>query len=472
MSVNSGAAGMLTPVHIYLIWYGAWTSSVVDETVQRLVPILIKGLNDSAISSIWQTYNSNYGHPDGDIQLVSSFSDTPGLHGNFLGDAQSQSEISELIYAGVFPNDINGVYVILPHSGVTVEDENGTAYCNGMCGYNYSAIINGTNKLKYIVVPENTGSCTACQWGFTTPNTASCSDLSGQIDLQLTALEHELSEIITDPDESNGWYNSSTAPVTQMADFCVTSSREQMAGGWYSLAASDCPYFVAQGNAFLNGTDFLLQMLRVNQNNGQYGYCTNSYGGPFSNQNFGFSWSPTFPQDWAPGNYKGECQPGQPLIGLSAVTTSPGQAHSVFCDTGVDWSHGGETLDYPSPFGQSDLCHLVPFDGLDGFENNYNVNGNWDPGYYVDQCNQSEFAAGASQSTAGRVNGLLCCPGTNGGVTARSCAREIIGQSPIPTADWDYGSFKAQCQSPGQYVAGVSANTTTGSPHAILCCDP
>jgi hypothetical protein len=36
---------------------------------------------------------------------------------------------------------------------------------------------------------------------------------------------------------------------------------------------------------------------------------------------------------------------------------------------------------------------------------------------------------------------------------------------------WDYGYYKAQ-GNVGQYVAGVSAVTSTGAPRAILCSYP
>jgi hypothetical protein len=475
MPVNSGAAGMLRPVNIYPIWYGNWTFDGIDLAIQQLVPTLIQGLNDSAISSILQTYNSNYGHPNGQIVLKMETWDGPGLHGNFMGDVEAQNEISQLITAGQVPNDIDGVYVLLPHSDVTVVDNTGAKYCQGNCGYNYSAIINDTRKLKYVVVPEASSACSTCRYNFLTPNIAGGLDLNGQIDLQLSVLVHELAEVITDPDGTNGWFDNNNPPNTQMADFCGKVPNGSYAiGAWYNVQSAGCPFWScpAKANAFLNGTDFLIPLLRVNGDNGQTGYCANSYGGPFWGQNFGYSWSPAWPTDWSPNNYKGECQNGQPLIGLSKYTSWPNHAHDVFCDTNADWSHGRALSDF-NLFQQSDQCHTSPFDGLYGFTNNYNVNGNWDPGYYVDQCNQNEFAAGVSQSVSGRTNGLLCCPGTgSSGVSANGCVREILGQSPIPTADWDYGFSKAQCQNRLQYVAGVSADPSTGAPHAILCCNP
>jgi hypothetical protein len=460
MPDGNGDAGMLGTVNVYLIWMGNWTSSAIDQATQTLVPTFVQGLNDSAYSAIWATYNSNWGAPSGKVQLGQHFID-PYEWGGQLNDNDAQDEILWVISNGI-KNDINGVYVLLPHSEIQVAPptQDG-AYCTSVCAYNANQSLDGTNNIKYVVLPQNTN-CGGCQWGFETPNTAGGQDTKGRIDGEISLLAHELSEAITDPNAPYGWYNGNSGFNTQIADYCQGTGLTAE-GAWYNVGA-------ARANAHLNGNDFLIQALRANESNGQWGYCANDYGGLFWKQDFGFSWNPV-PSDWSPNSYKGECQRGQPLIGLSIFTANgnraSGPAHTVLCDTGSNWTKGTPT--YFNSFEQSRACYFRAFDP--GDNRGYTGQGDWDYGFYKAQCGTSEFVAGISQSQAGVTNGILCCPGSIHSQDA--CEAEVIGASPIPATDWDWGYLKAQCQTPGQYVAGVSAipgGNNAGTPHAILCC--
>jgi hypothetical protein len=212
-----------------------------------------------------------------------------------------------------------------------------------------------------------------------------------------------------------------------------------------------------------------VQSLRVNNDNGSVGYCVNNYGGVFWGQNFGWDWSPV--GDWAGGAYKGECQSGEPLIGISEYTASPNQGHAVLCASGV--AETPTTTKFRpnfAAFPQNSSCSPLSFDGRGGILNNYGTHGNWDPGSYVGECAPGSFVAGVSQSTSGRLQSLLCCPG-NGLPEVATATKEAM-PSNVPGIDWDYTYWKAQCQTAGQYIIGVSATPNTGATHAILCATP
>jgi hypothetical protein len=472
MTTNGGFP-MVTTVNVYLIWYGEWSKTGADAAYQSLVPTLIEGLNDSAYSSVLRGYGAT-----GIIKLGKQIwingggglTDDPGSNVGPPYVSTVQSTISQAITSNSLPNDINGVYLLLTHNDVNPSWTNdGLNYAfyppqfpwqipgtpGYVCGYNDDRPLAGTHNIKFDVIPQNSQAINGCQWGFQTPNTIGGTDLTGKLDYYLSIVAHELFESITDPQEEagKGWWSSSS-PHQQISDLC-----QNQVGAEYATSSG------APANEFLNGHDFLIQPTRPNANNG---YCANNSGGPiWPGTNFGFSWSPV--GDWSPGNLKGECESGQPLAGISTydgqIIPSGGPTHAVYCNS--DFSKDS------SKFAQSSSCHLVPFDGLDGVAGDNRGDSDdgwdWDPGYYKGECAANEFVAGVSQSTKGLMNGLLCCPGS---VTHGGCITQFFNST--LGVDWDYGMAKAQCQSSGQYIAGVSVippgYNDSGTPNRILCC--
>jgi hypothetical protein len=467
--VNNGPV-MTGTVNVYVIFYGAWNTTI-DGTIAGLIPSLIQDLNDSSYSAVAATYTSPSGPVSGLLHYGGAVYDTGEHLGKTLSDTSAnssiQSEIGWTITNRFFPEDANGLYLLLPFSDVTVNSQCGYLCGGGEselacgCNSNSTTIVSGVN-IKYAVVGDTNSSNCACRWGYHTANDAQGEDLNGVVDAELSAIAHEIFERITDPEQTTGWWSSSTNPNTQMADFCAWEGDP-----WTNVYdPPDNPTAVANFRGRSN--DFYLQPLRVNSSGGAFGYCSTTYGGVFWDQNYGMSWSPV--GDWSYDNYKGECESGQPLTGISESSSSPNTGHAVYCGNGPT----------SSLFGQSNQCIVSVFDGLGGTLDNYGEHGNWDPGYYVDECAPGYFAAGVSQSQGGRVNALLCCPGTGAGIRSTSCVKETAPSS-IPGIDWDRGFWKAQCPVTSQtnlgiesmqYVVGVSATPSTGGMHAIYCCSP
>lgn len=177
----------------------------------------------------------------------------------------------------------------------------------------------------------------------------------------------------------------------------------------------------------------------------------------FWDLNYGFNWSPTNPADWDKYNYKGECQVGQPVTGVSRVTSGV-ESMTVLCGPTTEATSGC----YFRALGTGNQCD--------------NDNGvDWDKHYYKDECCADEFVSGVAQSTSGDLSGVLCCPGS---VTHQSCVPEVFystNSTDFQWPDWSYGNYKGQCKS-GQYVAGISSPSsgygTIGAAHALWCCGP
>ncbi len=185
----------------------------------------------------------------------------------------------------------------------------------------------------------------------------------------------------------------------------------------------------------------------------------------FWGQNYGFlQWAPPSIGDWANGSYKGECglstSSGEPVAGVTSYQTGAHQAHAVLC---------GDTSFSVTP----SSCYARVFDPGD----NRGSTGDWDPGFYKADCRNNEYVSGVAQNGSGKMSTILCCPST---VSHASCNTQIFYQQNSPaftssgSGDFDWGYGKGVCPT-GQYVAGISAiatGSTTGAPHAILCCQP
>jgi hypothetical protein len=460
-------------VTVYTLFYGSnFQNGGIDGYTALDIEALVFALSQSSAEATIGTYTNvtslNF------TSVVDAYSQGHVLVDDGTANDGVSNAIQAQITSGQWPADPNGVYMLVPDQTVTLSGGNITACPSNApptgtcaCGWNNVYSDSGGPSIKYGVV-INSSITPACAYGsaFATPNNANGQDTNGAIDGELKFFAHELNEALTEhwtlsspPVASDG-----TAPNNQEADFC-----QGQTGTTYTVQNSPT-------NALANfhgfGFDFLIQPNRVNLNttSGNEGYCANSYGGVFWGKDFGTAWNP-LSGDWSPYNYKGECESGQPLVGVS-TNTSTGIAHAIFCGSGPETSF----------FPQSNSCHQVNFDGFNGAAGTVQpaasktadaawwTNGDWDYKYYKGECAPNEFVAGISQSQQGGAATLLCCPSS---VAHESCDAQPFNSSNAGNAetDWDFAYYKAECSN-GQYVAGISVDTTHGHPHELLCCSP
>jgi hypothetical protein len=183
----------------------------------------------------------------------------------------------------------------------------------------------------------------------------------------------------------------------------------------------------------------------------------------FWGQNVNYNTQPTNGQDWAVGDFKGQCPAGQAIVGISE-DTSEDNAVGVLCGVGTSSNNFPMTS-----------CRGLTFDPTNNESDT--ADGDWDFGFAKAECAASEFVGGIAQSSVGSVDGVLCCTGS---VTHSNCTTELIydiNSADYSPPDWDPGDFKGQCPA-GKYVAGISAgvsttqSTTIGAPDRLLCCSP
>jgi hypothetical protein len=174
--------------------------------------------------------------------------------------------------------------------------------------------------------------------------------------------------------------------------------------------------------------------------------------------------SPPALNDWSPGNYKGECEMGQSIVGISRFPNAL-QSHALQC--------GPRTLSTTNSAGSG--CYTRTATAFDNRGDNDN-GWDWDPGSYKYECAANEYVQGVSQGGNGVLASILCCPAN---VTHQSCKPEIFysgDSADYRSPDWDPGYYKGQCPS-GQYMAGVSSPAfasvgAASAMHGLLCCAP
>jgi hypothetical protein len=177
--------------------------------------------------------------------------------------------------------------------------------------------------------------------------------------------------------------------------------------------------------------------------------------GEFFDQNYNFSGA-----DWDPptGNlayFKGQCSPDFRQLGLSKSPSS-GRTFALLCQMATD----------PSPFPGTYAATLA----VPGDQRRASRSGDWDYGFYKLECGGNEYVSGSSQNfTTRQFHGIRCA---HSGRTLRNfgCYRRLFDSSGAAgDGDWSFGYYKAEC-GPGEYMAGVSVDTTASDPHAVLCC--
>jgi beta-glucanase (GH16 family) len=169
------------------------------------------------------------------------------------------------------------------------------------------------------------------------------------------------------------------------------------------------------------------------------------------------------PIEWDTGSYKADCGYAAAMTGLSA-NPSGGTPRSQLCTNyGTQFSDNGVATLTDVAWGEHrratrDVYVVGQTD--------------WDVGYYKSECGLNEYVSGVSQTPGGNIHGLRCSSAgmTNSG--KNGCETHLVTQEDrgyAGSGDWDVGYYKSEC-SWGKTVVGVSASTSTGKPHKILCC--
>ena len=164
--------------------------------------------------------------------------------------------------------------------------------------------------------------------------------------------------------------------------------------------------------------------------------------------------------DWSPGNFKGDCGPGEALTGLSQMGGAALEGpHALRCKA------------YGTPFGGTlAAAPAISVSGDASRAASPHAKYDWDPGYAKNECGNVEYVSGLSQDASHALKQMRCASASIS-IAGNACNSKSVsgaddrGES---TGEWDSGFVKAEC-SADMVVVGVSVNAS-GKPRRILCC--
>jgi hypothetical protein len=237
-----GGPVMLGTTHVYLIFYGNWSSNAATS----ILPDWAANLGGSPY------FNTNTTYTDGSNQRISNSVTLGGATfdnyslGSFLDDNQVAAVVSTAIGNGSLPLDAHGVYFVLTSSDVSET----TGFCSVYCGWHSFGTLHNV-AVKYAFI----GDTAACP--------SSCEGLPGNApngnegaDGMASIMAHELNEAVTDP-ELDAWYDNTGNEVGDLCAYVYGTT-------WWTANGS-------RANVRLGGRDFLLQENWVNAGGG---YCS------------------------------------------------------------------------------------------------------------------------------------------------------------------------------------------------------
>jgi hypothetical protein len=190
----------------YLIWYGNWDANSCNApSGTNSTASIIKDLVSNIGGTPWNAINATYYQIiNGKKTYVSNSityagcafdSGSQGLSLDAPGGPKVSDVVKHAISQGQLPNDVNGVYMVLSASNVSVN-----GFLTTFCGY-HSAFINNNSIIKYAFVGDPTASLGSC-----ISQLAASPNGNVLADGMASVVAHELVEPISDP-QGYSWFD-------------------------------------------------------------------------------------------------------------------------------------------------------------------------------------------------------------------------------------------------------------------------
>jgi hypothetical protein len=180
----------------------------------------------------------------------------------------------------------------------------------------------------------------------------------------------------------------------------------------------------------------------------------------------------TITYDWV-WAWRGECAPGERMMGLSKSPTTGGPRTGLCFKDPLDagrYTH--QALPEPGDTNSNDNCLVLSVQaGSSNLPAGQPPRADWDPGNYKADCGPNRYVAAFGNSTSThKLTHVLCCPVSN--VSNSSCNARVFGaadnRETTTSGNWDSAGIKGECGT-NRYMVGVSV-TPAGDPNALLCC--
>jgi hypothetical protein len=226
-----GGKVMTGTVHLYVIWYGAWSG----KPAVPLLTDLLRGFAFSPYAGTNATYTDKKKHPvSTDVQYAASTDDAYSK-GTTLTDAGVRAVVVNAIHTRALPSDSNGIYLVLTSADVKETSGFGSRYCGW-----HSRTTFLRKPVRFVFAGDpSTQAANGCEPRVTrTPN----GDRGA--DAMASTIVHEIDETLTDPD-IDAWYDRWGS---ENADKCAWTY------GYTYVAGNG-----GTANVRLGGHDFLVQ---------------------------------------------------------------------------------------------------------------------------------------------------------------------------------------------------------------------
>jgi hypothetical protein len=191
-------------VNVYIIWVGDFDAMAPADDPRATLRRFIADLP----SSPWYGILSTYGITNLSLTLAGEFSRTDL---STIKDPYGDVVKPAIAPGGAFPADANGIYLVVPASGVTISI---TTYCSYYCAWH--SFQPGSSTIKYAFIGSPPACLSHCTFHESTVN-------GDTVDSVLTVVAHEIAETVTNP-EGSAWYGYveglSSQPEVENADKC------------------------------------------------------------------------------------------------------------------------------------------------------------------------------------------------------------------------------------------------------------
>jgi len=255
INYNGGPVLHGSPVPIYLIWYGNWSSTGSNTAATvSLVEHYVNSLGNTPYEKINSTYGDTTGNVSGNVTLGGAIFDT-GSQGTRLNNNRLSAIVTRSFSNGL-PTDPNGVYFVLTSSNVS---ERG--FCSSFCSFHTRQTLNGTDiKWAFVGNPDRCPS--GCEIQTTGPNSPATG--VGGADGLINVLTHEQEEAISDPD-LNAWFDSSGQENADKCNFNFGTTSTCNGSNGCTAAGNSAG---AKFNQTFGGNDWMIQQNWENANGG------------------------------------------------------------------------------------------------------------------------------------------------------------------------------------------------------------
>jgi hypothetical protein len=259
INYHGGPVLKASPVPIYIIWYGNWTSGPHASDSATTVNLIESFLSSSSLGgSTYEAINTTYGDNSGNVSGHLNF--TKAVFDSYSrGTRFSDSGLQAIVNSHVgkdLPVDPNGVYLVLTSSDVSES----SGFCSRYCGFHTHATLSGAD-IKYAFVGNVDRCQNACEIQTTGPNSPAPG--VGGADGMSNVITHETEEAITDPD-LNAWFDSAGNEDADKCNFKFGPTSTQSNG--------------ARFNQTFGGHNWMIQM---EWENSRGGGCDQHLGGTF-----------------------------------------------------------------------------------------------------------------------------------------------------------------------------------------------